>query len=38
MEKIEEHDREETNEDIARLVLEPYKKVRLNPILAAQNN
>ena len=27
MERIEEQDREETNEDIPRLVLDPYKKV-----------
>ena len=30
MERIEEQDREETNEDIPRLVLDPYKKVKVN--------
>ena len=30
MERIEEQDREETNEDIPRLILDPYKKVTVN--------
>ena len=30
MERIEEKDREETNEYIPRLVLDPYKKVKIN--------
>ena len=31
MERIEEQDREEeTNEDIPRIVLDPYKKVKIN--------
>ena len=30
MERIEEQDREETNEDIPRIVLDPYKKVKVN--------
>ena len=30
MERIEEQDREETNEDILRIVLDPYKKVKVN--------
>ena len=30
MDRIEEQDREETNEDIPRLVLDPYKKVKVN--------
>ena len=30
MERIEEQDREETDEDIPRIVLDPYKKVKVN--------
>ena len=30
MERIEEQDREETNEDIPRIALDPYKKVKVN--------
>ena len=30
MERIEEQGREETNEDITRIVLDPYKKVKVN--------
>ena len=30
MERIEEQDREETNEDIPRIVLDPYKNVKVN--------
>ena len=30
MERIEEQNREETNEDIPRIVLDPYKKVKVN--------
>ena len=29
MERIKEQDREETNEGIPRIVLDPYKKVKL---------
>ena len=30
MERIEEQDREETNEDIPRIVLDPHRKVKVN--------
>ena len=30
MKRIEEQDREETNEDIPRIILDPYKKVKVN--------